>query len=70
MIEPDHLTHFWGPAGMSAPVEASRSTHGRAGSFETVMVNDADGSEYPSQAIYVEVDGARAAGSGQRRIAG
>jgi uncharacterized protein YndB with AHSA1/START domain len=26
-----------------------------AGRFDTVMVNDADGSEYPTRAIYVEV---------------
>jgi uncharacterized protein YndB with AHSA1/START domain len=22
MIEPEHLTHFWGPAGVSTPLES------------------------------------------------
>ena len=26
MLEPEHLTHFWGPAGMSTPLDGSRST--------------------------------------------
>jgi uncharacterized protein YndB with AHSA1/START domain len=31
MIEPEHLTHFWGPAGVSAPWRTSRWTRARAG---------------------------------------
>ena len=54
MIEPEHLTYFWGPAGVSTPWRASRWTRARAG-LETVMVNDADGSRYPTQAVYLEV---------------
>ncbi len=30
MIDPDHLTHFWGPAGTSAPRSTSRSMPERA----------------------------------------
>ena len=55
MIDPSHLTHFWGPAGVSAPVERIRVDPRPGGVFETVMVNDADGSEYPTRAIYLEV---------------
>ena len=55
MIDPEHLTHFWGPAGTSAPVERIHVDPRPGGAFETVMVNDADGSEYPTQATYVEV---------------
>ncbi len=55
MIEPEHLAHFWGPAGTSAPVERIRVDPRPGGVFETVMVNDADGSEYPTRATYVEV---------------
>ena len=55
MIDPSHLTHFWGPVGMSAPVERIRVDPRPGGVFETVMVNDADGSEYPTRAIYLEV---------------
>lgn len=55
MIDPGHLTHFWGSAGVSAPVERIHVDPRPGGVFETVMVNDADGSEYPTQAVYVEV---------------
>ena len=55
MIDPEHLTNFWGPAGTSAPVERIHVDPRPGGAFETVMVNDADGSEYPTQATYVEV---------------
>ena len=30
MIEPDHLTHFWGPTGVTTPRSASRSIRGPA----------------------------------------
>ena len=55
MIEPEHLTHFWGPIGMSTPIEHITVDARPGGAFETVMVNDADGSEYPMRAVYVEV---------------
>lgn len=55
MIDPEHLTNFWGPACTSAPVERIHVDPRPGGAFETVMVNDADGSEYPTQATYVEV---------------
>jgi uncharacterized protein YndB with AHSA1/START domain len=55
MIEPEHLTHFWGPAGMSTPLENITADLRPGGAFETVMVNDADGSRYPMRAVYVEV---------------
>src|ERR1700753_1182425 len=55
MIEPEHLTHFWGPAGDTARVEHIHADPRPGGVFETIMVNDADGSEYPTRATYVEV---------------
>ncbi len=55
MIDADHLTHFWGPAGVSAPRERITVDARAGGVFETVMVNDADGSEYPTYAVYDEV---------------
>jgi uncharacterized protein YndB with AHSA1/START domain len=55
MIDPAHLTYFWGPAGVSAPIEHIHVDPHPGGAFETVMVNDADGSEYPIRAIYLEV---------------
>ena len=55
MIEPGHLTHFWGPAGVSTPMENIKVDPRPGGIFETVMVNDADGSQYPMRAVYTEV---------------
>jgi uncharacterized protein YndB with AHSA1/START domain len=55
MIEPEHLTHFWGPAGVTTPLENIKVDARPGGVFETVMVNDADGSRYPIRAVYVEV---------------
>jgi uncharacterized protein YndB with AHSA1/START domain len=55
MIEPEHLTHFWGPVGVSTPLEHITVDARAGGVFETVMVNDADGSRYPTRAVYVEV---------------
>jgi len=55
MIDPDHLTHFWGPQGTSAPRERITVDARPGGVFETVMVNDADGNEYATRAVYDEV---------------
>jgi uncharacterized protein YndB with AHSA1/START domain len=55
MIEPEHLTHFWGPAGVSTPLETITVDARPGGVFETVMVNDADGGRYPTRAVFVEV---------------
>jgi uncharacterized protein YndB with AHSA1/START domain len=56
MTEPEHLTHFWGPTGMSTPLSGIKIDARPGGVFETVMVNDADGSSYRMQAVYSEVD--------------
>jgi uncharacterized protein YndB with AHSA1/START domain len=55
MIDPDHLTHFWGPTGVSTPRETIIVDPRPGGVFKTVMVSDADGSEYPTNAVYDEV---------------
>ena len=55
MTEPGHLTHFWGPAGVSAPLDQIAVDARPGGVFETVMVNDADGSEYRTRGFYDEV---------------
>lgn len=55
MIEPEHLTHFWGPAGMSTPLATIKVDARPGGGFETVMVSDADGSQYTMRAEYVEI---------------
>jgi uncharacterized protein YndB with AHSA1/START domain len=56
MVEPEHLTHFWGPVGTSAPLESIRVDARPGGSFEILMVSDADGSAYPSRGVYEVVD--------------
>jgi uncharacterized protein YndB with AHSA1/START domain len=55
LVEPEHLTHFWGPIGVSAPLEQISVDARPGGAFTTVMVNDADGSTYPTSARYLEV---------------
>jgi uncharacterized protein YndB with AHSA1/START domain len=55
MIEPEHLAHFWGPAGMHAPLENIKVDPRPGGVFETVMINDHDGSKYAMRAVFVEV---------------
>ena len=55
MIEPEHLAHFWGPAGMHTPLENIKVDPRPGGVFETVMVNDHDGSKYSMRAVFVEV---------------
>jgi uncharacterized protein YndB with AHSA1/START domain len=52
MTEPDHLAHFWGPAGTRAPREHIVVDARPGGRFETVMVNESDGSRYATHAVY------------------
>ena len=55
LIEPEHLAHFWGPVGMSTPLSNITVDPRPGGVFETIMVNDESGDEYPMKAVYVEV---------------
>jgi uncharacterized protein YndB with AHSA1/START domain len=54
LTQPGHLTHFWGPAGTSTPVDDITVDLRPGGAFETTMVNE-DGSAYTMRAVYVEV---------------
>ena len=56
MTDPEHLTHFWGPVGVSTPIENITVDLRVGGVFETIMVNDADGAQYPSRGVYTEMD--------------
>ena len=56
MTEPEHLAHFWGPVGMTTPLANITVDLRPGGAFETVMVNDESGEEYPMKAVYVSVD--------------
>ena len=55
MTEPEHLAHFWGPAGTHTPVSGITADPHPGGIFETMIVSDADGSQYTMHAVYVEV---------------
>ena len=55
MTTPAHLTHFWGPYGVSTPIENITVDLRVGGAFETIMVNDETGEQYPSRGVYVEI---------------
>lgn len=56
MTKPEHLAHFWGPAGTTTPIEAITVDLRPGGAFETVMASDDGSGEYTMRAVYVEVD--------------
>ncbi|MEX5237609.1 SRPBCC domain-containing protein [Kocuria arenosa] len=55
MIDPQHLTHFWGPIGVTTPIDGIVIDPRPGGVFETMMVNDTDGSRYRMRAVFDEV---------------
>jgi uncharacterized protein YndB with AHSA1/START domain len=55
MTTPEHLTHFWGPAGTTTPLDGIVVDLRPGGAFETTMVG-ADGSTYTMRAFYAEID--------------
>jgi uncharacterized protein YndB with AHSA1/START domain len=55
MTTPEHLTHFWGPTGTTTPIENITVDLRPGGVFETVMVNDVDGSTYAMRAVFTDV---------------
>jgi uncharacterized protein YndB with AHSA1/START domain len=55
MTQPEHLTRFWGPDGTTTPIAGITIDLRPGGVFETVMVNNADGSSYAMRAVYREV---------------
>jgi uncharacterized protein YndB with AHSA1/START domain len=56
MTMPEHLTQFWGPAGTTTPIDGVTVELRPGGRFETMMVNDTDGSSYTMRAVYLEVN--------------
>ena len=55
LLTPEHLTHFWGPAGMSAPLDGIRVDPRPGGVFETLMVADSGQGSYTMRAVFDEV---------------
>jgi uncharacterized protein YndB with AHSA1/START domain len=60
MTTPSHLTHFWGPIGVSTPLEGITLEPRPGGRFETLMVNDQTGEEYPMRGVFIDFDPPRA----------
>jgi uncharacterized protein YndB with AHSA1/START domain len=56
LTSPEHLTCFWGPAGTRTPLDRIVVDPRPGGAFETVMVNESDGSEHRMRAVYEVVD--------------
>jgi uncharacterized protein YndB with AHSA1/START domain len=56
MTTPAHLAKFWGPTGVSTPIENIEVDLRPGGIFKTIMVNDETGEEYPAIGQYVEID--------------
>lgn len=55
MTRPEHLALFWGPSGTTTPVDGITVDLRPGGAFETLMVNDVDGSRYTMRAVYQDV---------------
>lgn len=55
-FDPDQLSNFWGPVGMTTPADRIVIEPVPGGRFETVMVNDATGEEYPTGGRFVAID--------------
>jgi uncharacterized protein YndB with AHSA1/START domain len=55
MLTPEHLTHFWGPAGMSTPLDGITVEPRPGGAFETVMVSDDGTGSYAMRAVFDEI---------------
>jgi uncharacterized protein YndB with AHSA1/START domain len=53
--EPDELAEWWGPKGMSVPIESVELDVRAGGVFRLTMVADATGAEFPADMRYREV---------------
>jgi uncharacterized protein YndB with AHSA1/START domain len=56
MTTPKHLAMFWGPTGVSTPIENIEVDLRPGGIFRTDMVNDATGDVYATSGVFVTVD--------------
>ncbi len=54
MTSAEHLTHFWGPTGVTAPLAGITVDCRPGGRFEVLMMND-DGSSYLMRVVYDKV---------------
>jgi uncharacterized protein YndB with AHSA1/START domain len=56
MTVPEHLTHFWGPAGTITPLDGITIDLRPGGIFETVMVSEHDGAQHRMHAVFDTID--------------
>lgn len=55
MTTPEHLAEFWGPTGTTTPLDRITVDLRPGGVFETLMINEVDGSQYTMRAVYQDV---------------
>jgi uncharacterized protein YndB with AHSA1/START domain len=53
--EPEQLALWWGPSGISTPLESIEVDLRPGGVFRLTMVSDADGTEFPTEMKFREV---------------
>jgi uncharacterized protein YndB with AHSA1/START domain len=53
--DPEQLSKWWGPGGISTPLDKIRMDLRPGGEASLVMVNDADGTEYPNNGTYLDI---------------
>jgi uncharacterized protein YndB with AHSA1/START domain len=53
--EPEQLARWWGPRGISTPVETIEVDLRPGGAFRLTMVSDSDGMEFPTEMEFREV---------------
>lgn len=56
MTKPEHLTHFWGPVGVTTPLDGIVVEPWVGGRFETTMVSDDGSGEFVMKGIFTEFD--------------
>ena len=54
--EPEQLASWWGPRGMSVPLDSVEMEVRPGGAFRLTMVADATGAEFPTEMYYRDVE--------------
>jgi uncharacterized protein YndB with AHSA1/START domain len=54
--DPDQMARWYGPRGITTPRSTITMDLRPGGTFELTMVDDADGTEYPSGGTFLEVE--------------
>lgn len=54
-MDPEQFVNFWGPSGTTVPLDSVTIEPWAGGRFESTIVVDDDGAEYPMSFTFVEV---------------